>query len=334
MEVPKISIIVPIFKAEAYLEASIVQLRGQDYPNLEIILVNDGSPDKSGIICDKYTALDNRIIVVHKINGGASDARNAGLEIATGEYICFADSDDIVNSSYVSQLYRDLCSNQLTDLVIQGFIQRWEDREEVFKSYVGIYNSNVGGLERLFCDIYINDYSGPYCKLFRKSILDENQIRFSTEIIYAEDYDFLLRYLPHVRCIVASNATNYVYLMHSDSVSSKVYSFEKELSGLRQLGNSFDMVRSYCKSKDFLVSRGNSLSYYVIRLITANYKYNYSQQERINNLRQIDQLYINDFVEYGTSKSIFLCIVGKFLSSSRLLLLDILLYLRLKLMYK
>ena len=334
MELPKISIIVPVFKAEEYLESSISQLRSQDYPNLEIILVDDGSPDNSGIICDKYSAVDSRIIVVHKRNGGASDARNTGLEIATGEYVCFADSDDIVSPSYVSHLYRDFCSNQLTDFVLQGFIQKWEDREKVFKSYSGIYDLKGGGLDRLFCDIYINDYSGPYCKLFRKSILDENQIRFSTEIIYAEDFDFLLRYIPHVRCIVASNVTNYVYLMHSDSVSSKIYSFEKELSGLRQLGSSFDKILPYCKSKDFLLIRGNSLSYYVIRLITANYKHNYSQQERINNLRQIDQLYINDFMEYGTTKSIFLCIIGKFLSSSRLLLLDILLCLRLKLIYK
>lgn len=334
MEGPKISIIIPVFKAEQYLEAFVSQLRSQDYPNLEIILVDDGSPDNSGIICDKYSIVDDRIIALHKKNGGASDARNAGLEIATGEFVCFADSDDIVCSSYVSQLYRDLSLNQSTDLVIQGFIQRWEDKEKVFNSFSCIYNLECGELDRLFADICINDYSGPYCKLFRKSILDENKIRFSTEIIYAEDFDFLLRYIPYTRVIVTTNTTNYVYLMRNDSVSSKIYPFEKELSGLRQLGSSFDMVRPYCRSKDFLLSRGNSLSYYVIRLIIANYKYNYSRQERINNLRQIDQSCIRDFIEYGTSQSMFMCIVGKFLSSSRLQLLDILLCLRLKLIYK
>lgn len=334
MKLPKISIIVPIYKSEEYLETSISQLRDQDYPNLEIILVDDGSPDKSGEMCDKYSSLDDRIIVIHKTNGGASDARNAGLEKATGEYVCFADSDDIIGATYVSQLYYDLCLNPSADLVIQGFIQRWEDRENVFNSFAGIYNLGCGELDRLFSELCINDYSGPYCKLFRKSILDENRIRFSTDIIYAEDFDFLLRYIPHTRVIVTTSTMNYVYLMHSGSVSSKIYSFEKELSGLRQLGSSFNIVESLCNSNAFCLSRGKSLSYYVLRSIIANYKYNYTRKERINNLREIDLHYINDFIEYGTSNSIFLSIAGKFLLSSWLQSLDILLCLRLKFINK
>ncbi len=92
---PLISVIIPIYKVEDYLDECVQSVIHQTYKNLEIILVNDGSPDKCPQICDEYAKLDNRIIVIHKKNGGLSDARNAGLQIATGEYIQFLDADDI-----------------------------------------------------------------------------------------------------------------------------------------------------------------------------------------------------------------------------------------------
>ena len=92
-----ISVIIPIYNVEKYLEKCIQSIINQTYRNLEIILVDDGSTDSSGEIADKYKKLDNRVKVIHKINGGLSDARNKGCEIATGEYISFIDSDDYID---------------------------------------------------------------------------------------------------------------------------------------------------------------------------------------------------------------------------------------------
>ena len=101
----KISIIVPIYKVEKYLNRCVDSIINQSWQNLEIILVNDGSPDNSGIICDEYTKKDHRVRVIHKTNGGISDARNAGIEIATGDYIGFVDSDDFIHSEMFRDLY-------------------------------------------------------------------------------------------------------------------------------------------------------------------------------------------------------------------------------------
>ena len=94
MPTPKISVIVPIYKVEAYLDNCIRSIKSQDYPNLEIILIDDGSPDRCPQMCDQYAMADSRIKVLHKPNGGLSDARNTGIKAASGDFILFIDSDD------------------------------------------------------------------------------------------------------------------------------------------------------------------------------------------------------------------------------------------------
>lgn len=329
MYFPKISIIVPVYRAETYLDDCVSQLRKQYYPNIEIVLVDDGSPDRSGVMCDDYASKDERICVVHKPNGGASDARNAGIDKASGELICFVDSDDVILSDYISDLYSDFCKNTHADLVIQGFIQKWDDREHTFSPAIGVYDITEGGLDILFEKVFLNDYSGPYCKLFRKCIIDEYHIRFSTEIIYAEDFDFLLRYIPHARVIVSGSATNYIYLMHDGSVSSKIYSFEKELSAIRRLGEAFSLLSSYCHSKAFAYSMGISLSNYVRRLISSNYSYKYPRKTRIDNLSNIDNSLVEIFDEFGIKGSKLMKITSKLLLRKRYSLLDKILYFRL-----
>ena len=100
----KVSVIVPVYNVEKYLDECVNSIINQSYSNLEIILVDDGSSDTSGQKCDTYKAVDNRIKVIHKKNGGLSDARNVGIEIATGEYISFIDSDDYVSEIFIESL--------------------------------------------------------------------------------------------------------------------------------------------------------------------------------------------------------------------------------------
>ena len=105
---PLISVVIPVYKVEQYIHECVDSVIAQTYKNLDIILVDDGSPDSCPAICDEYAERDNRIRVIHKKNGGLSSARNAGIDIARGEYICFVDSDDYVSEIYVEQLYTTL----------------------------------------------------------------------------------------------------------------------------------------------------------------------------------------------------------------------------------
>ena len=105
---PLISVIVPVYKVESFIHECVDSIIDQTFENLEIILINDGSPDRCGEICDEYAKQDNRIIVVHKKNGGLSSARNAGLDICKGEYIAFIDSDDIIHQQFIEHLYTNM----------------------------------------------------------------------------------------------------------------------------------------------------------------------------------------------------------------------------------
>ena len=107
-QLPCISLIVPIYNVELYLSQCVESILIQTYTNLEVILVDDGSTDNCGKICDDYRNIDSRIIVIHKQNGGLSDARNTGIEIATGNYLCFIDSDDWIEPDMIEFLYNNL----------------------------------------------------------------------------------------------------------------------------------------------------------------------------------------------------------------------------------
>lgn len=106
--IPLISIIVPVYKVEQFIHECVDSIIDQTYNHLEIILVNDGSPDRCGEICEEYAKQDHRIVVIHKENGGLSSARNAGLDICKGEYIAFIDSDDVIHPQFVELLYANI----------------------------------------------------------------------------------------------------------------------------------------------------------------------------------------------------------------------------------
>lgn len=125
---PLVSVIVPVYNVEEYLPCCVNSLMIQSYTNLEIILVDDGSPDSSGDLCDKYAARDERIKVIHKPNGGLSDARNAGLQIATGEYVTFVDSDDWLVLDAIDKMVK-LAQQNRADIVACEYLE-WYDGEE------------------------------------------------------------------------------------------------------------------------------------------------------------------------------------------------------------
>lgn len=146
---PKFSIIVPVYKVEEYLDRCIQSILKQTFTDFEVILVDDGSPDNSGIICDNYAAKDNRIVVLHQKNQGVSAARNNGLDIAQGEYICFVDSDDWIEQEMLAEIEADI-SNKSNDVVIWGVKNIYNDR--IYEDNINIEENTEKFKEALIVD--------------------------------------------------------------------------------------------------------------------------------------------------------------------------------------
>ncbi|MEI7668283.1 MAG: glycosyltransferase family A protein, partial [Erysipelotrichaceae bacterium] len=150
-----ISVIVPVYNVEKYIDRCVSSILNQTYKNLDIILVDDGSQDKSGQICDEYALKDNRIKVLHKSNGGLSDARNKGIELSKGEYISFVDSDDTISNNFIDKLY-NLCVNYSSDISMCYFKQFTSEisfnREH--ESRIDIF-TNIQMLENLINEKYV-----------------------------------------------------------------------------------------------------------------------------------------------------------------------------------
>ena len=127
---PMVSVIVPVYNVENYLSECIDSIISQTYQNIEIILVDDGSTDSSGVICDSYKSKDDRIIVIHKQNGGLSDARNVGLDIANGEYIAFVDSDDYLSKCYIEVFIDALVHGNCDVVAMIGDCEFWESSDK------------------------------------------------------------------------------------------------------------------------------------------------------------------------------------------------------------
>jgi len=166
-----ISVIVPIYKSESFLEACVDSILQQTYPNLEIILVNDGSPDYSGDICDTYSDKDSRIKVIHKSNGGVSSARNAGLDIATGEFIAFVDSDDTLEQNMYEFMY-DQITGSNSDICICGF----NTFSDISVSDASVPQQDIYSTKTLL-NTWLNDYLYydplflPWNKLIRSNLI-------------------------------------------------------------------------------------------------------------------------------------------------------------------
>lgn len=193
------SIIVPIYNVEKYLPKCIESVLQQTYSDFELILVNDGSPDNSGIICDEYAEKEKRIRVIHKKNGGLSDARNAGLSIANGEFIWFLDSDDFMATSAISKVVDIIERNQDVDMITCAHYNEYSD---------GITEVKLLPFETSITSISRNDFlmklyksNGSYFSawrnIYRKSVIEKNNLQFVKGLIGAEDCDFFIRF---IRC--------------------------------------------------------------------------------------------------------------------------------------
>lgn len=210
---PVISVIVPVYKVEPYLRCCIDSILAQSFANFELILVDDGSPDGSPTICDEYAQKDNRIRVIHKENGGVSSARNAGLNECIGKFVVFCDSDDYVGADYLSDLVSDITAERENDTLILTNMSSFKQDSTVTTNprmdLLIDLNSSTAENYMYLVDRYA--IYGPYCKLFNRQIIEENQIRFNEALKSAEDFDFNIRYIEHIRYIQTNSKSQYFY---------------------------------------------------------------------------------------------------------------------------
>lgn len=219
-----ISIITPVFNKEKYVNNILLDISKQSFQNFECIIVDDGSTDLSGKLCDDFAAKDDRFCVLHISNGGVSRARNIGLTRATGQYVTFIDADDHVEPDYLMQLYTDIESSR-ADMVIAGLEKFWEDGRPPFTTEVPY--DGVRSIKQLMPEFaQVQKRTGIYgygCgKLMRRDLIADT--RFSEWLRLAEDFEFYLRLYPKVKTVYFETACKYYYLQEADNSSAIIES--------------------------------------------------------------------------------------------------------------
>lgn len=202
-----VSIIIPVYNAELYLRECLISVIKQSYRNLEILLIDDGSTDSSGTICDEYAAIDKRVKVTHKSNGGVSSARNSGIEIASGDYIYFADADDILFPETISIL----CDLISTNDIAMCMMQKFDTIAEIQPFYTNDYT--IMEMDEILQDVLIQKKSAGYLfnKMFRSSIIKQKELHFNTKVHNCEDELFILEYLNEDTKAAFCNSIVYAY---------------------------------------------------------------------------------------------------------------------------
>lgn len=205
-----VSIIIPIYNAESYINKCIESVMNQSYTKIEILLIDDGSTDESPKLCDHFSCIDDRIQVVHTRNSGAGAARNVGLNIANGEYICFVDADDQVNERYIEYLVYAITGNELG---ICGFTTAIDGKySQTLVPDIEKMTKN----ETIKCmlnpnEAIVNCYGYLWNKIFKKRIIEENHLSFDHKYFMWEDMCFCCKYVLCIENVGYVNADLYYY---------------------------------------------------------------------------------------------------------------------------
>ena len=221
---PLISIVVPVYNAENYLNVCVNSIIQQTYKNFECILINDGSADNSGALCDNYASVDNRFKVIHKLNGGVGNARNHGLEIAMGDWITFIDSDDWIETEYLNEFVKATAN---VDLIIQGHCKYINSKKaKIFSPSNWVASGNE--ITTKIVEVYkkINPFiiQTPWSKFYKSSIIENNQLRFNESMRIGEDYLFLLNYLLYINNVRAISYSGYNYATYQSTLTKLNFS--------------------------------------------------------------------------------------------------------------
>jgi len=292
MNKPKVSIIVPVYNTEKYLRCCMNSLLNQTLKDTEIILVDDDSPDHCPAMCDEYAKNDDRIKVIHKKNEGAGYARNSGIEIATGEYIAFVDSDDYVELNAYQKLY-SIIKDTKTDCIYCTACQRFNDRGDIWVlqgTWTGKRYDNEEDIRKLMLDMISNPpkakndrniISSVWNALYCHDIIKRYEIKFKSErILYCEDLLFNLDYLLHSTNVIAISDAFYNYrvnlssfthtLLTQDKINKNYYYYQYLLEKLRE--NNFGLEGYLRATRYFIGDSRKDIRQYIQSSLTKREK--------------------------------------------------------------
>lgn len=237
-----ISFIIPCYKVEKYLAECIESIQRQQVDSWEAIIIDDGSPDRSGIIADEYAAKDDRIVVVHQTNQGVSVARNAGLDKASGKWVWFIDSDDYIAEGALAKLDSVIQMNDC-DTVFFGLRHRYNNYEQnsPVKSLIGIRKDMF--LEQIYC------YTNP-AMVFSNDIIQRFHIRFTTGVKMAEDLEFQYKYLFFCKKPISISDCLYIYQHREDSATTNPDTYRNNMNDCMKVArNLLSFIENFSTSE-------------------------------------------------------------------------------------
>ena len=296
---PLFSIIVPVYNVQSFLKICIDSILKQSCSDFELILIDDGSSDNSGNICDEYAKKDSRIKVVHKENGGSSSARNRGLSIAKGQWIVFIDSDDWVDDSllqsYIPYIYD-------YDIIFQGMIVERSDFKD--SSYQILEDHKFIGEQVSEGILYLErkNMIGWMCnKAFKRELIENNRIRFQEDISIQEDHIFTLEYCMSISSLLCLSTAYYHYRILDNSLIRRYKPYDLLLRKTELLYKYRLLISKRFHSKELELF--SKQSYYMSRVDNIQYAYignkKLNRKERIfllkNNLVYFDKLNFRPF---------------------------------------
>ena len=304
---PKVSIIVPVYNVESFIRECLNSIQQQTFWDWECLLIDDGSPDNCGAICDEYAKKDSRFKVYHKVNGGVSSARNLGLDNACGEWVTFVDSDDFISPSFIEGLYSPIEHGERVDFV-HGGCSNWSEGKinginQVYEYYVGENPEKV----------FQNLRGLAVSKLFRldvvKSWLEDRPLYFDEKMKVAEDMAFTLDYLLCVKRYVFVPEIGYYYRLDNMTSATKSIdtSYYVGLHACRHICTSAQsFIQLHNIRKCDVVSRLAQIAKVQFYTILSVYKMNISRAERLKILNRDwtgeDASFLN-FLKQGRIKS-------------------------------
>lgn len=307
MKQPIVSVIIPIYKVEKYMDKCINSVTKQTFNNLEIILVDDGSPDNSGRKCDDWKNKDSRIVVIHQKNSGVSTARNSGINIANGKYIVFVDSDDWLPLDAIEKLVSCAEKNNL-DFVMGTAVAIGTVSKEIYGDNMGMLFQK-SDLEQfmIFTDI-IKTQLGPWAKLYRMETIKNNDLSFPINIAYGEDKIFNWKYLQ--KCQSFATIPNLIYYYSQLNLSRACSKYYPEVGFW--MG---EVVKSYIplfpgKTEKEIINVSNTIVSQ-FELCCIHY---------YENIGQYKELYYSKIKD---TQSIFMRIIEEYFGDSNLLLVNI-----------
>lgn len=280
---PIISVIIPVFEVEQYLPKCIESILSQTFTDFEVILINDGSRDNSGKICEEYAVIDNRVRVFHKKNGGVSSSRNLGINYAKGKWITFVDSDDWVDKVTYQEILSSI-ENKNVDLVLWGFkLVTLNHIKEVSVPMAGLFNTK-SSIDELLIQSDLQGYFGSsWNKLYSSRLIKMNNLSFDISISLMEDSKFNYSYFEFVSSVFAIQKSYYNYRVVRNQLSlSKTYpdnylEIWKEHTNMRS--EFYSSYKGFYKDKfNMLLKKEIEMSH--LALIFAFYNERFSTQKR------------------------------------------------------